>query len=606
MIILPTSWTWLLITIDSHCHCSLSSSIIAPTTSFIIHKSFLENMPVNFPRTESRARLFLLLTLLVLIAVSTALLSKNSRVSVVTRSIDTEMLRTLIRPTAFSLSRSGAISGKLRMATQATLGSSEASSSSGSPTSPDRIKVKAILESDSEILGKAVTIKGWVRTVRDQKKFSFIEVNDGSTLTGIQVVAVADIPSYGLVTELSTGAAAEIVGEVVESQGKEQKYEIKASEVKIIGPCPTTYPLQKKRHSQEFLRSIAHLRARTNTISAVSRVRSALAFATHEFFQNEGFVYLQSPLITGSDCEGAGEMFRVTTLPLENVSKIPKLPDGSADFSQDFFGKPTYLTVSGQLSGEAYACALGDIYTFGPTFRAENSQTTRHLAEFHMIEPEMAFCDMFQAMTNAENYVKHVVRHALKVCETDLAFFGKFMDKTLSQRLDKLVNEPFVRLPYKEAIKLLQEEIAKDPSKWQYPDVKFGTDLQTEHERWLAETKFQSCVFVHNYPRGIKAFYMRDNEDSETVDAFDLLVPGVGELIGGSQREDRLDVLMKKMEEFGLNAEDYSWYLDLRRFGSVPHAGYGLGFERLVCYVTAIENIREAIAFPRYPGNAEY
>lgn len=473
-----------------------------------------------------------------------------------------------------------------------------------------RVKVKAILENEGSIVGQKVTVKGWVRTVRDQKAFSFIAINDGSSMTDIQAVAQGDIATYSTVKDFTTGAAVEVIGTVVESQGKGQKYEVAASEVKLVGDCPTDYPLQKKRHSQEFLRTIAHLRPRTNTIAAVSRVRSALAFATHEYFQNEGFVYLQSPLITASDCEGAGEMFRVTTLPIENGGKdLPVDKEtGKTNFGEDFFGKPAYLTVSGQLSGETYACALGDIYTFGPTFRAENSQTTRHLAEFHMIEPEMAFADLFAAMDNAEGYVKHTVKHVLKTCQTDLDFFGKFMDKTLMERLTKLVEQPFVRIPYREAVKLLQEEIAKDRSKWQFPDVEFGTDLATEHERWLAETKFGSCVFVHNYPKAIKAFYMRDNDadNGETVDAFDLLVPGVGELIGGSQREERLDTLLAKMKENDLNPDDYWWYLDLRRYGSVPHAGYGLGFERLVCYVTGIENIRDAIAYPRFPGSAEF
>jgi len=481
------------------------------------------------------------------------------------------------------------------------------SSSVSSSIPPPRLKVKKLLESDDSIVGSSVTVRGWVRTLRDQKKFSFIEVNDGSSLSGIQAVAECELPSYSELKGFNTGASVEIIGKVVLSQGKGQKYEIQAETLRLVGECPVeTYPIQKKRATQEFLRGIAHLRPRTNTISAVSRVRSALAFATHDFFQKEGFVYLQSPLITASDCEGAGEMFRVTTLPMDDLAKMPKTPEGGADFSKDFFSKPAFLTVSGQLSGETYACALGDIYTFGPTFRAENSQTTRHLAEFHMIEPEMAFADLWAAMSNAEAYVKHTVKYVLASCKEDIDFFGKFMDKTLAQRLDKLANEPFVRIAYRDAIVLLQDEIAKDPKKWAFPDVKFGTDLATEHERWLAETKFQSCVFVHNYPRQIKSFYMRDNEDGETVDSFDLLVPGIGELIGGSQREERLEVLKKKMAEFKLKEEDYWWYLDLRRFGSVPHAGYGLGFERLVCYVTAIDNIREAIAFPRYPGSAEF
>lgn len=474
--------------------------------------------------------------------------------------------------------------------------------------SPPRMKIKTLFESsDDEILGKETTIKGWVRTIRDQKKFSFVEVNDGSSLVGLQAIIEDDCPSYGEVAKLTTGSSVEIIGTIAKSLGKGQLYELKAKDVKLVGECPSeSYPLQKKRHSQEFLRSIAHLRARTNTISAVSRVRSVLAYATHEFFQKEGFIYLQSPLITASDCEGAGEMFHVTTLPIENPSKLPKNKDNSTDFSKDFFGRPAYLTVSGQLSGETYACALGDIYTFGPTFRAENSQTTRHLAEFHMIEPEMAFCDLWDAMKNAEKFVKFVVKKVMETCSSDLDFFEKFVDPNIRSRLNTLIEKDFIRLPYRKAVELLQEEIAKDPSKWTYPEVKFGTDLATEHERWLAEKKFNGCVFVHNYPRNIKAFYMRDHEDGETVDSFDMLVPGVGELIGGSQREERLQKLEAKMLEFKLNPQDYWWYLDLRRFGTVPHAGYGLGFERLVCYVTGIENIREAIAYPRYPGSAEF
>lgn len=487
----------------------------------------------------------------------------------------------------------------------------------------ERVKVKKILEGQAKV-GDKVKVQGWVRTIRDQKRFSFVEVNDGSALSALQVVADADIPSYSEVGKLTTGAAVEVEGELVQSSGKGQQLEMHAHKVSLVGACPAdSYPLQKKRHSQEFLRTIAHLRARTNTISAVARVRSALAFASHEFFQNQGFVYLQSPLITSSDCEGAGEMFKVTTLPIDKPAEIAIRRDGGTDFSHDFFGKPAFLTVSGQLSGETYACALGDIYTFGPTFRSEKSQTTRHLAEFHMIEPEMAFTDMFAAMDNAEAFVKHVVRAVLSRCEMDLEFFNKFVDKTVKQRLQKVAEQPFARISYAEAIRLLQIEIAKDPSRWTYPDLHFGSDLQTEHERWLAESKFGGCVFVHDYPRGIKSFYMRDNAiasdashgsgegesssaDRRTVAAFDLLVPGVGELVGGSQREERHDVLLKKMADFNLKVEDYQWYLDLRRFGSVPHSGYGLGFERLVCYVTGVENIRDAIAYPRYPGHAEF
>eukprot|EP00980_Cylindrotheca_fusiformis_P011002 scaffold2526_cov131-Cylindrotheca_fusiformis.AAC.18 len=457
-----------------------------------------------------------------------------------------------------------------------------------------------------------VQVKGWVRTLRKQKTLAFVEVNDGSNLGGIQCV----LSFEGIDEATRKGCAVVMEGLLVKSQGGKQAVELTATKLKVVGDCPgKTYPLAKKRHSLEYLRTIAHLRPRTNTIAAVARVRSQLAGGIHSFFQQSGFVYVQTPLITASDCEGAGELFRVTTLDLDRVSNLPlvRTEDGNGDTdeidqSQDFFGKPAYLTVSGQLGGETYASALGDIYTFGPTFRAENSQTTRHLAEFHMVEPEMAFADLDAAMENAEQMLKFVVKHILTNCDEDLQFFSKFYDKGLLERLKKLVSRPFVRVSYREAIRYLQEEIAKDPSAWQFPDVEFGTDLSTEHERWLAETKFESCVFVYNYPKKIKAFYMRDNDDDdgETVNAMDLLVPGVGELVGGSQREERLDVLLAKMDELGLDPDDYWWYLDLRRFGSVPHAGYGLGFERLVTYVCGIENIREAIAFPRYPGHAEF
>ncbi|KAL1500422.1 hypothetical protein AB1Y20_013079 [Prymnesium parvum] len=465
---------------------------------------------------------------------------------------------------------------------------------------PARQRVSAILQSGLQMVGQEVTVKGWVRTVRSQKSFSFVEVNDGSSLQGVQVIAASDIRGYDVVDALTTGAAVSVVGVVAESPAKGQSVELKAVEVALVGDCPAeSYPLQKKRHSLEFLRSIAHLRPRTNTIGAISRVRSALAYATHNFFQELGFKYVQTPIVTASDCEGAGEMFRVTTLPVQQSDK--KLDDAA-----DFFGRAAYLTVSGQLSAETFACALGDVYTFGPTFRAEESNTARHLAEFWMIEPEMAFCDLQGDMDNAESFVKHVVKYAVDHCAEDIAFFSKFQDKGLAARLDAVVNKPFARVRYEEAIAMLQKEIAKDPSKWQYPQVEFGTDLATEHERWLAEVAFGTATFVYDYPKAIKAFYMRDNEDGRTVAAMDLLVPGVGELIGGSQREERLDVLQAKMAEAGLREEDYWWYLDLRRFGSVPHAGYGLGFERLVCYVTGTANIRDAIAFPRYPGSCDF
>lgn len=466
--------------------------------------------------------------------------------------------------------------------------------------------------------GASVTVKGWVRTLRKQKTLAFVEVNDGSNLAGIQCVVALDAideESRKALNAVTTGASVEVVGPLVTSQGNKQAVELAARSLRVVGACPAdTYPLAKKRHSLEYLRSIAHLRPRTNTVSAVARVRSVLAGSIHAFFQQQGFVYLQTPLITASDCEGAGELFRVTTLPTDKPSALPVLKDekgqdkDQTDYSQDFFGKPAFLTVSGQLSAETHACALGDVYTFGPTFRAENSQTSRHLAEFNMLEPEMAFADLQSAMNNAEAMLKYTVQQVLEKCSEDLAFFQKFYDQQLTERLETLVTKPFARVSYRQAVEYLREEIAKDPAKWQFPDVEFGTDLATEHERWLAETKFNSAVFVYNYPKAIKAFYMRDNDEDggETVNAMDLLVPGVGELVGGSQREERLEVLIQKMKDLDLNPDDYWWYLDLRRYGSVPHAGYGLGFERLVTYVCGIENIREAIAFPRYPGSAEF
>lgn len=458
-----------------------------------------------------------------------------------------------------------------------------------------------------------IKVQGWVRTIRKQKKLAFLQVNDGSNLAGIQcVVSLEEHHNHNITSDLdkiTTGAAVQIQGMVVPSQGGNQAVEVSATSITLIGQCSASdYPLAKKRHSLEYLRSIAHLRPRTNTIAAVARVRSQLSFAIHQYFQTQGFIHLQTPLITSSDCEGAGEMFRVTTLPIDTPDALPRNKDNHTilDGSEDFFQKPAYLTVSGQLAAETHACALGDVYTFGPTFRAENSQTTRHLAEFHMVEPEMAFCDIHSLMDNAENMLQFVVKHVLETCQEDLQFFNKFYDKQLLPRLNKLAQEPFVRISYHQAIAYLKEEIDKDTSKWQFPSVQFGTDLATEHERWLAEQKFKTAVFVYNYPKAIKAFYMRDNEGQDTVAAMDLLVPGVGELIGGSQREERLDVLETKMEQLDLDPADYWWYLDLRRFGSVPHSGYGLGFERLVTYVCGMENIRESIAFPRYPGNAEF
>jgi len=479
-------------------------------------------------------------------------------------------------------------------------------SSSSNSNAPHYIKAKDLGKAKFD---ESVIMKGWVRTVRKQKTLAFVEINDGSNLKGVQCVLLFDSiddDTKQVISKLTTGSSVEVIGSIAPSEGK-QALELKATSLQMIGECPgETYPLAKKRHTLEYLRTIAHLRSRTNTHSAVARIRSNLAQSIHSFFEKNDFLYVQTPIITASDCEGAGEMFQVTTLNLKEVPFVEKT--NQVDFSQDFFTKPAFLTVSGQLNAETYASALGNVYTFGPTFRAENSQTTRHLAEFHMLEPEMAFADLETAMENVEQLLKYVISNVLIKNKEDLQFFQKFYNKNLLQRLQKVVEKPFVKITYKEAISLLKEEISLDKSKWQFPVVEFGTDLATEHERWLAEEKFDSCVFVYNYPSNIKAFYMRNNDEDngETVNAMDLLVPGVGELVGGSQREERLDVLLNKMKHSNLDPQDYSWYLDLRRFGSVPHSGYGLGFERLVTYACGIENIRDAIAFPRYPGNAEF
>lgn len=460
-----------------------------------------------------------------------------------------------------------------------------------------RIKIKKITTAD---LGKNITIGGWIKTARASKNVTFIDVNDGSQFKGIQVVIEPTIKNYDdLIKDLSTGASVSVTGTLVQSPGKEQAFELKAVEVTVIGRCdPETYPLQKKQHSFEFLRTIAHLRSRTNTFGAVARVRNALAYATHKFFQDRGFLYLHTPIITGSDCEGAGQMFRVTTLDME---KPPRGQDGKIDFKQDFFGKSTYLTVSGQLNGETYACGLSDIYTFGPTFRAENSNTARHLAEFWMIEPEMAFATIKEDMECGEAYLKSAIKYALETCQQDMEFFEKHIAQGIIQKLEHVVSSPFQVLPYTEAVELLK----KAPKKFEFP-VSWGADLQSEHERYLAEEYFKKPVILINYPKEIKAFYMRENEDGKTVAAMDILVAGVGEIIGGSQREERLDVLEGKIKRMGLNPEDYRWYLDLRRYGSVPHAGFGLGFERLVRFVTGMENIRDVIPFPRAPQQADF
>ncbi len=458
-----------------------------------------------------------------------------------------------------------------------------------------RYRVKEVRTSGNKLVGETVTVKGWIRTVRHQKTFSFIEVNDGSSLANLQIVADADLPNYEALTkDLTTGAAIAVSGEVVESPGKGQSVELKAKDVRIVGLCDAeTYPLQKKRHSFEFLRTIAHLRPRTNTIGAVTRVRNALSFATHKFFQENGFLYLNSPVITASDCEGAGELFRVTTLD-PSASK-------AQSYEKDFFEKPAFLTCSGQLNAEIYATALSDVYTFGPTFRAENSNTSRHLAEFWMIEPEMAFADLADNMNNAEAYLQYVVRHVLENCQEDLDLFNRFVDKGLIEKLEQVVAQPFERLTYSEAVDIL----TKSGQKFEFP-VEWGVDLQSEHERYLTEQHCKKPVILSDYPARIKAFYMRANDDEKTVAAMDLLVPGIGELAGGSQREERHDVLLEKIRANKLEEEAYWWYLELRKYGSVPHSGYGVGFERLVQFATGMENIRDVIPFPRTPGHAEF
>lgn len=464
-----------------------------------------------------------------------------------------------------------------------------------------RTRIKQLKQANHQtVVGKEVTIKGWVRTVRNQKTFAFIEINDGSTLSNFQVVANPDLPNYGqILNQLTTGVSVAITGTVTESPGENQQLELHATQIAIIGACdPEVYPLQKKRHTFEFLRSIAHLRPRTNTLGAVTRVRNALSFATHKFFQERGFLYIQTPIITAADCEGAGKMFQVTTLDLKDV---PKEKDGSVDFSKDFFGKPAYLTVSGQLNGEIYACSMSDIYTFGPTFRAENSNTSRHLAEFWMIEPEMAFADLTDNMDNAEAYLKYVLGYVLENCKEDIQFFDKFVSEGLIKRLQQVVDTPFERASYTYAVRILE----KSNKAFEYP-VSWGADLQSEHERYLAEEFFNKPVIITDYPKDIKAFYMRSNDDDKTVAAMDILVPNVGEIVGGSQREERIDTLLHKMKENHLLPEDYWWYLELRKYGSVPHAGYGVGFERLIQFTTGMENIRDVIPFPRYPGKADF
>ena len=458
-----------------------------------------------------------------------------------------------------------------------------------------RSKIFKLIKSDGP--KEQVLIKGWVRTRRDSKGFSFIEVNDGSSLKNIQVVADEKLPNYEDVKKLTTGSALAVGGQLVESKGGGQKWEILAGTVEIIQLAPEDFPLQKKRHTDEFLRSIAHLRPRTNKYGAAFRIRSEMSYGIHKFFRDRGFRYLHSPILTGSDCEGAGELFRVTTLDMNK----PPQKEGKADYGQDFFGKEANLTVSGQLSAEMFALALGDVYTFGPTFRAENSNTRRHAAEFWMVEPEMAFCDLEGNMDLGEELIRAMTTYAMEACTEDLELFGKWVDKALMATLENIAQSDYVRLPYREAVEILSQS----GQKFEY-DVGFGTDLQTEHERYLTEQHFKKPVIVYDYPKTIKPFYMRVNDDDETVAAMDVLVPGIGEIIGGSQREERLEVLEARMDETKMDKAPYWWYLDARRFGSVPHSGFGLGFERFLMMVTGISNIRDVIPFPRTPSNIEF
>lgn len=458
--------------------------------------------------------------------------------------------------------------------------------------------IKELYRSTDAFGGQKIQVSGWIRTMRVSKNFGFIELNDGTFFRNLQIVFENDLANFEEVSHYAIATAISVEGTLVLTPDSKQPFELKASSITLEGPSNSDYPLQKKRHSFEYLRTIAHLRPRGNTFSALFRIRSMAAFALHKFFNERDFVYVHTPIISGSDAEGAGEMFRVTTLDLKDV---PKTEDGSPDVSEDFFGKETNLTVSGQLQGEAYALAFRNIYTFGPTFRAENSNTSRHAAEFWMIEPEIAFADLQDNMALAEDMLKYVISYLLENAPEEMAFFNQFVDKGLLERLNALVNSAFREVTYTEAVDLL----IKSGKEFEFP-VKWGMDLQTEHERYLTEEIFKGPIFVTNYPKGIKAFYMRQNEDGKTVAAMDCLVPGVGEIIGGSQREERYEVLMDRIRELGLEPEDYWWYMDLRKYGCAKHAGYGLGFERLIMYVTGMSNIRDVIPFPRTVGNCDF
>ena len=463
------------------------------------------------------------------------------------------------------------------------------------------VSIKDVLNHQCTI-GDTITVGGWIRTRRDSKAgFSFLAVNDGSCFNNLQVLAPSTLPNYGNeILKLTTACSVMVEGTLVESQGKGQDVELQASKIQVLGfvEDPDTYPMSAKRHTVEYLREYAHLRPRTNLIGAVMRIRNSLAYALHSFFQERGFMWVSTPLITASDCEGAGEMFTVTNFDLDN---LPKDDQGKVDFNQDFFGKHAYLTVSGQLNVETYACAFSKVYTFGPTFRAEESNTTRHLAEFWMLEPEMAFVDLDGCAQVAEDMLKYVFKRILAERADDMAFIVERVDKDAIKRLEDFIKADFAQVDYTDAIKILQE----CGKKFEYP-VSWGIDLQSEHERYLAEEHFKSPVVVKNYPKDIKAFYMRQNDDGKTVAAMDVLAPGIGEIIGGSQREERLEKLDQRMDELGLNKDSYYWYRDLRRYGSVPHSGFGLGFERLIVYITGIGNIRDAIPFPRFPRNANF
>ncbi len=459
------------------------------------------------------------------------------------------------------------------------------------------VNIRDLYRNKENYLEQTVTIGGWVRSIRGSKNFGFIVVNDGTFFEPLQVVYHDALPNFAAVEKLNVGAAIIVNGKLVATPQAKQPFEIQAEEVVIEGESAPDYPLQKKRHTFQYLRTISHLRPRTNTFEAVFRVRSLIAYAIHKFFQERDFVYVHTPLITGSDCEGAGEMFRVTTLDLEN---LPRTKEGEIDFSEDFFGKSTNLTVSGQLNGETYAMAFKNIYTFGPTFRAENSNTTRHAAEFWMIEPEIAFADLNDDMVLAESMLKYIIRYVLEHAPEEMQFFNNFVDKGLIERLNHVANSEFARVTYTKAVEILE----KNNDKFEYK-VSWGADLQTEHERYLTEEVFQRPVFVTDYPKEIKAFYMKLNDDGKTVAAVDCLVPAIGEIIGGSQREDDYDKLLARIKELGLNEEDYSFYLDLRKYGSARHAGFGLGFERCVMYLTGMSNIRDVVPFPRTVGNCE-